>query len=332
MMGAVMTDSITFSLFSDLHWREGDWSSCEARLDAVVARAVRSGAEFLIHCGDFCHDVVAARAMIARYAAAPIPAYHVMGNHEFERSNSLEEVLAAFSLPRNYYAFDVRGFRFVALDTNYHHGQDGKLKHYADESEWEKCHQKEVVLPPDQEAFLLDAVATAPGPVCVFSHASFLFTKEAGGVWNGREIADKVAKARAGRPVLFCNGHYHRNELVIRSGLAFFDVNSTSSLTWVDGEHHAYPPEIMAKCPVSNHSFLNSEPVSAIVRMTMDGEVEIEGMKGGYFCGVDPEALGFDTHDRAGRKVDPDILSAKFRLLNARPQSNAADCDRKDNP
>ena len=70
-----MTSSISFSVFSDLHWREGDWASCEARLSAIIDRAVRSKAEFLIHCGDFCHDVAAARAMIAKYAAAPIPAH-----------------------------------------------------------------------------------------------------------------------------------------------------------------------------------------------------------------------------------------------------------------
>ena len=46
----------------------------------------------------------------------------------------------------------------------------------------------------------------------------------------------------------------------------------------------------------------------------MDGDVEIKGMRGAYFMGVDPESLGFDTADRAGRKVDPDILSAKFKL------------------
>ena len=309
-----MSSSITFSVFADLHWREGDWSGCEARLDAIFDRAVRSKAEFVIHCGDFCHDVAAARGMIAKYAAAPLPAYHVMGNHEFECSDSLDEVLRAFSLPRNYYAFDVRGFRFVALDTNYHHGPDGNLKHYADESVWAKCHQDEVVLPPEQVEFFRDAVETAPGPVCVFSHSSFLFAPDRGGVANGREVLCMVDAARAGRPIIFFNGHYHRNELVVRGGMAFFDVNSASSLTWVDGEHHAYPPEIMAKCPMSCHSFLNGDPLNAIIRLTMDGDVEIEGMKGSFFCDADPEALGFKTADRNGRKVDTDILSAKFRL------------------
>ena len=309
-----MSESITFSLFADLHWREGDWSGCEARLDSIFARAVRERAEFVIHCGDFCHDVAAARGLIAKYAAAPLPAYHVMGNHEFECSSSLDEVLRAFSFPRNYYSFDVRGFRFVALDTNYHPGPDGALKHYADESAWSKCHQDSTVLPPEQVEFLRDAIATAPGPVCVFSHSSFLFPPDRAGVENGRDVVRMADAARAGRPVLFCNGHYHRNELVVRGGMAFFDVNSASSLTWVDGEHHAYPPEIMAKCPVSCHTFLNAEPVNAIVRLTADGDVEIEGMKGGFFCGADPEALGFDTRDKNDRKVDPDILSATFRL------------------
>ncbi len=309
-----MPDSITFSVFADLHWREGDWSGCEKRLDDILARAVREKAEFVIHCGDFCHDVIAARGMIAKYAAAPLPAYHVMGNHEFEASNSLEDVLAAFAMPRNFYSFDVRGFRFIALDNNYHHGGDGVLKHYADESVWAKCHQDEVVLPPEQVGFLREAVASAPGPVCVFSHASFLFAPEVGGVANGSEILQLLDEARAGRPVIFFNGHYHRNELVVRDGMAFFDVNSASSLAWVDDEHHAYPPEIMAKSPVSCHTFLNAEPLSAIVRLTTDGDIEIEGMKGAFFMGVDPAALGLDVNDKQGRGVATDILSAKFKL------------------
>ena len=48
--------------------------------------------------------------------------------------------------------------------------------------------------------------------------------------------------------------------------------------------------------------------------MSMDGHVEIEGMKGACFCGADPEALGFDTRDRRGRRVDPNLLSASFSL------------------
>ena len=306
-----MSSSITFSVFADLHWRAGDWADCEARLDAIFDRAVRSKAEFVIHCGDFCHDVVAARGMIAKYAAAPLPAYHVMGNHEFECSDSLDEVLHAFSMPRNYYAFDVRGFRFVALDNNYHHGPDGKLKHYADESVWAKCHQDEVVLPPDQLDFLREAIATAPGPVCVFSHASFLFPPNRGGIVNGRDVIRLAAEARGNRPVMFFNGHYHRNELTIRDGMAFFDVNTTTS-SWSDKEHHAYPPELMAKCPVSCHSLLNAVPVHAIVRLDTDGQVEIEGMKGAFYLGITPESLGIDSADKSGRKFGVDILSAKF--------------------
>ena len=308
-----MTDSVTFSVFADLHWREGDWSGCEARLDAIFDRAVRSKAEFVIHCGDFCHDVAAARGMIAKYAAAPLPAYHVMGNHEFECSNSLEEVLEAFSLPRNYYSFDVRGFRFVALDSNYHHGPDGVLKHYADESVWSKCHQDEMLLSQEQVEFLLDAIRTAPGPVCIFSHARFQYAPGMRGIGHSREILSRAEEARAGRPLLWFNGHHHRNQLLVRDGMAFLDVNTTTS-SWTDTPHHAYPPELMAQCPTACHSLLNAVPVHAIVHLTMDGEVEIEGMKGAHFMGITPESLGLDTTDGDGLKFETDVLSAKFFL------------------
>ena len=313
MHEADSADSVTFSLFADLHWREGDWSWCEKRLDAIFERAVRENAEFVIHCGDFCHDVAAARGMIAKYASGPLPAYHTLGNHEFECSDSLEEVVSALGLARNWYSFDVRGFRFVVLDTNYHHGPDGAVKHYADESVWEKCHQMEFVLPDDQAAFLLDAVATAPGPVAVFSHSSFLRSPAAKGVSNAREILAAADKARAGRPVLWCNGHHHRDSLFVRDGMAFFDVNTTTS-EWIDVEHHAYPPELMAKCPTSCHSILNAVPVHAIVRMGMDGSIRIEGMKGAFYMGVSAESLGIDSTDLFGLPFGVDVLSACFSL------------------
>ena len=309
-----MNDTIAFSVFADLHWREGDWSGCEARLDAILDRAVRSRAEFVIHCGDFCHDVAAARGMIAKYAASPVPAYHVMGNHEFECSDSLDDVLSAFGMERNYYSFDVRGFRFVALDNNYHNGADGKLKHYADESAWAKCHQEGAIcIPPEQVEFLLDAIRTAPGPVCLFSHARMKYAPGIRGIANSREILAEADKARAGRPVIWFNGHHHRNQLLVRDGMAFLDVNSASS-DWTWKPHSAYPPELMAKCHVACNTLLNAEPVYAIVRLSMDGDVEIEGMKGAHFMGVTPESLGIDTTDPDGLKFETDVLSAKFRL------------------
>ena len=67
-----MRDSVTFSVFADLHWREGDWSSCEARLDAIVGRALRAKVEFVIHCGDFCHDVAGYESR-RRLAARGVP-------------------------------------------------------------------------------------------------------------------------------------------------------------------------------------------------------------------------------------------------------------------
>ena len=307
-----MTDQITFSLFSDLHWRKGDWSQCEGRLDAILGRAAREKAEFVIHCGDFCHDVAAARDMIARYAAAPVPAWHVMGNHEFENSSSLAEVLSAFGMERNFYAFDVRSFRFVALDTNYHHSPDGTVKHYADESAWEKCHQQELLLPPEQEEFLIESIAAAPGPVCVFSHGSFLRPPEAGGIAGGAAIVRRAGEARGGRPVMWFNGHYHRNALFLRDGMAFMEVNTTTSL-WTDETHSAFPPELMAREPTACHSILFSDPVHAIVRLSTDGEVEIEGQRGGWFMGVSPVSLGIDATDRFGLPPDPNVLSAKFR-------------------
>ena len=78
--------------------------------------------------------------------------------------------------------------------------------------------------------------------------------------------------------------------------------------------HHAYPPELMAKCHVSNHTLINAEPVHAIVRMDMDGAVEIEGMRGAPYLGVTQESLGMDAFGRHGFPFTFHVLSAKFSL------------------
>lgn len=57
-------NKVKFSVFADLHLSRGMdekyehfWlGDCEARLDAILARAKREKVDFIIHCGDFCHN------------------------------------------------------------------------------------------------------------------------------------------------------------------------------------------------------------------------------------------------------------------------------------
>ena len=111
------------------------------------------------------------------------------------------------------------------------------------------------------------------------------------------------------------NGHHHRNNLRILDNIAFFELNSTTS-DWINHPHHSYPPELMAKYENSDHELLFTDPVHAIVTVTEDGEIRIEGMKGSMYLGITREMTGNTVYDRAGLPCDPSVLSAHFKLFD----------------
>ena len=57
-------NKVKFSVFSDLHYRVGDWNWATQRLEEILKRAKDESSRFIIHCGDFCHNVHAAREII----------------------------------------------------------------------------------------------------------------------------------------------------------------------------------------------------------------------------------------------------------------------------
>lgn len=303
---------VKFSVFADLHYRDGNWNSAAERLERVLERAEREKVDFIMHCGDFCHNVMTAKPIINRYNSFHIPAYHTVGNHDFEQTDGLAVVLEAYRLgDRSYYRFDRNGIRMISLDTNYHRSEEGTLQHYGDESAWEKCHQTGLLLSPEQMEFLRDSVATAPGPCVIFSHESAILPY---GLINGPEIRAMLREAQGKHPVLWINGHHHRNRLQLTEGIAWFDLNSTTSV-WVNKSHHAYPDELMKKCPVSDHELLYGAPVHAVVTVSEDGTFRIEGMSGMPYLGITPAMIGEPEQDRNGLPFDTNVLSAYFRLI-----------------
>lgn len=305
--------TIRFSVFADLHYRDGDWNWASKRLEAILRRASERKVDFLMHCGDFCHNVSTAGTILERYNSFPIQTWHTMGNHDFEQTEGLEPVLRAYRMgEKSYYYFDVNGFRMISVDTNFYHAPDGSIAHYADSDVWAKCHQSELLIPEEEIAFLDDALETAPGPCVVFSHGSLIRPKS---VANSGEVLEILRRPRrkGGRLLLWINGHHHRNNLVLRDDIAFFDLNSTTS-TWINHTHHAYPAELMAKFAQSEHELLYTEPVHAIVTLTDRGELRIEGMQGGLLLGVTPESTGEPKFDEVGLACDASVLSAHFRL------------------
>lgn len=304
------SESVKFSVFADMHFRVGNYNWTVERMAQILERARKNKVDFIIHCGDFCHDVRTAGPVLDQFNNFELPHYHTMGNHDFEGTKTLEEVVSAYQMKDgNFYSFDRGVFRFIVLDTNYFRRPDGSLMHYASSTAYEKCHQKEAILPPEQIAFLREKLSTAKGPCAIFSHHGF---KHTSGITNAAEAKDAVFDSQK-YPVIWINGHHHRNSLKLEKQVAFFNLNSTTS-EWVGKPHHAYPEEIMKKCNVSKHELLFDTPVHAIITMSKDGEIDIDGMKGGMFMGITPEMTGNKLYDDEGLPVEAYVLSSHFKL------------------
>lgn len=304
---------VKFSVFSDLHYREGNWNWAEERLEQILDRAVKAGSQFIMHCGDFCHNINAAKNIIELYNNFSIPTYHTMGNHDFEESSDISDVCKAFKMGcKSHYSFEISNIRFISLDSNFFHDDDGKLCHYASASTYAKCHQVEQSLSPEELEFLDHELDLCKGTAVIFSHSS---VNKFNGITNRNE-AKEIIFRHPDVPVLWINGHFHRNSLAITNNLAVFDLNSTTS-DWINTPHNGYPKELMEKFHLSNHVLLYDTPVHATVTVSDDGEIKIEGMDGNMYLGVTRETTGNPIYDSNGLPCDASVLSAHFKICTS---------------
>lgn len=306
---------VTFCLFSDIHYYPGVFPhSTHQWLQRILDRALKEKAEFVIHLGDFTHRDTDTESYIKMYNEFSLPTYHTIGNHEND-GRTYEQVLKAYHMKCGYYFFDKKGFRFIVLDPNYYK-QGEKFIHYANGNYFQALSGGAYgpVLPPEQVQWLRKTVDQSPYPCILMSHQSF--EREADGVKNYQEVRDLINhtnQKHPGRIPLVMNGHYHTDNIRILDGVVYFDVNS-ASYQWVDKAHSLYPKEIMKKYAQARHSIIYNDPISAIVTLTHDGGIKIDGQKSTLFKGVTSEMTGNPRFDCMGREITAIIQSVDLKL------------------
>ena len=298
-----------FSLFSDFHhWPNVFPDSDLKQLRAIWDRAERENVDFIIHAGDLCHGPTLVPEFVEAYNNFHIPSYHVVGNHEFERSTP-EEVKRHYKQDSFYYYFDCKGYRIVAFDPNYNKVGE-KFIHYAPkkilslaERDW---------IPPEQVRWLRETIESSPYPCILIGHGSL---ERPDGIHNRGEILQLIREANKKRPhsvLMVINGHYHRNNLRIIDNVAHFEINSTS-YDWWDTPHDKYPKELRERVYFMDHCVAFNDPVHAII--TLEGTtITIDGMESSFLHGIDRVVAGWPECDEAGRPCEPSVLSAKFTL------------------
>jgi len=298
---------VRFTVFADLHHHPA-WYKTDApeRLAAIQRRAMESKSEFLLHLGDFSHKPSACPELIRQYREGALPGYFVLGNHEFD-IDDCATVLRVMGMDRGYYFFDRSGFRFIQLDTNYFRDFPGVFFHYSERNAFDHPKTRNW-MPPEEVAWLADAIADSPYPCVLSSHAAFEYPE--GNVQCNEEIR-AIFRAHPGKVVLCMNGHYHRSGLDVIDGIARLDVNS-ASFNWVPNPHHFFPEEWYRQYECVGNQLMYADPLSAVVTIDTDaGTLDVEGSRSSFVCGVDMAKSG---HEENFRPCTPDMLSAHITL------------------
>jgi predicted phosphodiesterase len=315
---------VKFCVFADIHYKPGVWgfpNSKKEWLGKILERAKREKCDFVIHCGDMCHNPPEVKDYIDYYNDFEIPTYHTIGNHETDGC-SYEDVLKTFRLEKGNYFFDRNGFRFIVVDTNYFYRKSIKgFVHFGkgvkeEGDAWGR-------IPDEQYEWIEKTISDSPYPCVTFSHLSF---ERASGNRRMQEIFAKANAAMPGKVRMSINGHYHTDYLRVLDDVLYFDVNS-ASYQWIGSKraHKFYPAEYFEKIGQGGNVrkvpwIAYESPLSAIVTMKADGEVRIEGTESSFACGVTPKKVGMevDYHSRASTAR---IQSAKLKMFYGNERS-----------
>lgn len=306
-------NTVTFSLFADLHHYPGVFfSRTPEHLFQIQQRAMDQKSDFILHLGDLTHQPHLCGDFIGLYDNFTIPSHHCLGNHDTD-GTPFEEALRCYHLEKGYYCFDVNGFRMIVLDPNYLY-ENGVYTHYSLGNYYGKNAVCEYI-PPEQLGWLREVLLSSPYPCCLFSHQSL--EREADGVKNLAAVRGLIAEANRVRPgavLLAANGHLHRDNLRIVDNVCYLDLNS-ASFDWVEKEHNCYPEELNRQYSRMNHIVAYEDPIHAVVTLSGDGTIAIEGMESRMFMDVTREMTGNKPLDAMGRPVVPRVSSAKIRIL-----------------
>ena len=283
---------LRFLVASDIHYRPGVFPHDDKGwLGRIVERAEAEGVAFAMQLGDFVHAARRDADYLSAWNGAKVPTRNVVGNHD-DDGGPHEETLEAFRLDRGWYSFDLQGFRFVVLDTNYAL-IDGRYVHYGKGCgfvQWKLPPASRMRLHPDELDWLEETLVRSPFPCVVCSHRRLDGDDE--DAVAVRRMFARANAAHPGRVVMAMHGHNHCDGWKVVDGVAYFSVNSANH-HWVARRHTAYPAEDVARWREIDHVVAYDTPLSAIVTLVPGGGVMVEGMTGEFWRGITPETIGF---------------------------------------
>lgn len=228
-----------------------------------------------------------------------------------------------------YYYFDRLGYRIVCLDSTYSYNEA--------EDVWERNkgfrrreeNIKEMSIGPVQRAWLEKVLMDAAQKelrCIVVTHFSICPTYRSHNS-DHRDVMDIFARANAkrrGTVLMAINGHHHSNFVDVVENVLYFNVNTTGNGKWQPDKEPHYDDSMTFDFveydeegnPIATHkrpytdlrgssrTWYFRDPLSAVVTISPDDVITINGMESEWLFGIEPT--------RKHAQVMPRISSGVF--------------------
>lgn len=224
-----------------------------AKLEECVEDLNTRDLAFTIHLGDFIDKGVESfKKALPLYERLEMPAYHVLGNHDFDvPADRKGDVCRILGLEERYYDFHVQGWRFIVLDGNdvslYARPEDSG-KHREAAAMLKGLKDKKAAFAQawnggvgsEQMAWLENALKEAEDEgdrVVVFCHFP-VYPDNAHNLWNSEEVVRLLESFSCVKA--YINGHNHAGNYGKLENIHYVtlpgmvDTPDTNAYGWVD--------------------------------------------------------------------------------------------------
>ena len=209
------------------------YSSSARKLQECVKELNIHDLKFVIHLGDFIdRDYVSFNKVLPIYQSLKMPAYHVLGNHDFDVAEELKgKVMKRMGMQSKYYAFEVEDWRFIVLD-----GNDVSFHAYPKDSpEYRKAEiyyrEKKIRSPKWNGAvgkeqlsrMRKNLTAAEKKGEKVFLYCHFpVYPTDPHNLWNAEEIISTLEEFSCVKA--YINGHNHQGTYGIKNGIHYLTL------------------------------------------------------------------------------------------------------------
>ncbi len=298
-------DKVKFAVFTDLHYDHVP--DGYRRLQEFINKVKKTDIDFIIGLGDICYPIEENRVIMEELKKTGVPCYHTIGNHDTDMF-SREQVMSFLCIKNNYYSFIKDNIKFIVLDACYIKNADGHAPYY--KRNYKKTSDSYPYIPPEELSWLANELNDNCEYYILFSHHSLANEYAQRGVSNREEVRTILEKANGtGKRVLMCmNGHDHGDAAVEINGICYYTLNAMSYIWHGLKETYNYSKEVHERYPGLKDMILYQDGLHAIVTITGDGQLKIEGMKGNY-QNITPTDVGIWNNRWNGVSVEPIVSS-----------------------